>query len=218
MRIVVIGLPASGKSTLTAALSDEDPRIGTFGVRRFFAAQVERGTALGEQVRHLVAAQAWLPDDVVVEAFRAELRRGAVGDRFIVEGMPGNLRQAELLTRALTEEGVPLHAAVHVDTPARVCAQRAATRVVCPSCDGGSHPVPVGEGTPCPRCGVPTVRRDTDAEEAFLRRLAVQEPLVPPLVEYYRGDLLLTVDGTLPPDEMIAGCRSRLAVRTGEPA
>jgi adenylate kinase len=216
MRIVVIGLPASGKSTLTGALSSEDPPISTFGVRRFFAGEVAQGTALGRRVEPFVTANAWLPDDVVVGAFQAEIRARRVGDRFIVEGMPGNVRQAELLAKVLDEEGLPLHAAVHVDTPPDVCAERASGRRVCMTCDGGSHPVRVDTDGGCRRCGGPVSRRETDAVEAFRRRLAVQTPLLPPLVAFYRGSLLLTIDGKLPKDKMVLSCRAQLALRTGD--
>jgi adenylate kinase len=215
MRIVVIGRPASGKSTLTDRLVRAEPDVATFGVRRHFAREIAARTALGRAAEDVVKANGWIPDELVARAVRQELDRGVLGSRFILEGMPGNRRQAELLDALLDEIGLPLHAAVHVDTPQAQCRARAAVRLVCQQCDGGSHQVVTWSDGRCRVCGAAPVRRATDAPEQFARRLAQHAELAPALLAYYRGERLIELSGLGTPAELAMACRQQLAPRLG---
>jgi adenylate kinase len=215
MRIVIIGRPASGKSTLTDLLTARDPNLATFGVRRHFSAQVEAGTAVGNAVRAIVERNDWIPDELVVGAVRSLLESGELGSGFILEGMPGNREQARLLDALLAEHGLPLDCAVHVATPEPVCVARAARRTVCYRCDGGSHQaVRAANPDRCARCGGPVTPRDADATEPFTRRLALYRVQSREILGYYGATRVLTVDGQLPAPEIAAAVIGRVTACT----
>jgi len=200
---------------LTDRLVEADQGIATFGVRRHFAREVAERTPLGCAVEGVVKANGWIPDELVALAVRQELDRGHLGGSFILEGMPGNRRQAELLDDVLTEVGLPLHAAVHVDTPEALCAERAARRLVCQVCDGGSHQVVTSAHGRCRRCGTRPTRRTTDAPEPFAKRLAQHAQVGPDLLGYYRYDRLIELSGLATSAELARECRHLLAPRIG---
>jgi adenylate kinase len=215
LRITIIGRPASGKSTLTDGLVARSPGLRTFGVRRHFTKEVEAGTPIGLRVSDIVARHGWIPDELVISAVREQISTGALGTSFILEGMPGNVRQAELLDELLAELGLPLHGAVHVATPEDVCSARATRRLVCYHCDGGSHEaVRAGDAMRCAGCGRPVTPRESDAEELFSARLTQYRELGRALVGYYAGDRLLELDGRASPDDGCAAVRAFVARRS----
>jgi adenylate kinase len=212
LRIAIVGRPASGKSTLTGNLLRENPSAGSFGVRRHFMEQIRAGSEIGRAAQGVVEAGGWIPDELVAKAVRRQLERGTLGEEFIFEGMPGNRRQAELLDEVLDELGLPLTAAVHVDTPDEVCRQRASLRTVCDACDGGSHQAVEDPERPgrCARCQGPITRRAADLPEYLAYRLDLHRRQGPEIVEFYRGPRLIEVDGSNSPADVLAAVNAEL--------
>ncbi|HEX4088942.1 MAG TPA: nucleoside monophosphate kinase [Trebonia sp.] len=213
MRITVIGRPASGKSTLTTRLLARDPSLRSFGVRRHFAAEVERGTSTGLRVRDLVAGNQWIPDPIVVGAVDEVLGSGRLGRAFVFEGMPGNRAQAALFDAVLDNHTLPLDGVVWVDTPESVCRARAARRLVCYACDGGSHEARRVEGTmTCATCAGEVTPRAADADEPLSRRLELYQGQCAELLDYY-GPRVHRVDGTQSADIVLADVWQHLGQR-----
>lgn len=214
MRITIIGRPASGKSTLTANMLARDQGLRSFGVRRHFAAEVERGTPTGLRVRDLVAGHQWIPDPIVVGAVDQVLSSGRLGSAFVFEGMPGNRAQARLLDAVLDRLALPLDGVIWVDTPEAVCRARAARRLVCYRCDGGSHEARRVEGTMrCASCGSAVTPRAADADQPLSARLALYQGQCAELRDYY-GPRVHRVDGTLTPEAVLADVLAHLGQPT----
>jgi adenylate kinase len=213
MRITIIGGPAAGKSTLTERLVRNCPAVTVFGVRRHFAEQVAAGTDIGCRSRSFVEAQTWIPDELVIEALAREIDE-RLGREFILEGVPATAGQAALLDQALRTRDLPLDIAVHVAVENDVAVARAEQRLVCLSCDGGSHPAHIDAEGRCASCETPVTARPTDTGPGFNRRLELTRRHLPGLLAHYRPDRLLEVDGTNSPDQVLTQVLEQLrAVR-----
>lgn len=180
LRTIVLGPPASGKSTLTQYLLQTITGLGHFAVRLHFAAQMKQGSDLGEQARPFAEKQLWLPDELVIEALGRECKAGHFRNGFLIEGLPGNLRQAELLEQLLSREEIKLDCLIYLQASDEVCLQRAATRRVCKTCDGGVNQTRVNplHADQCAVCGSLITVRPDDHTEAFRRRLAIHRAMM----------------------------------------
>jgi adenylate kinase len=165
--IVLLGPPGSGKGTQAARLRDERgfAPLATGDLLR--AARAE-GTELGRRAAVYMDRGDLVPDEVMVEVVRKRI--GELDGRPVVlDGFPRSVAQADALDRALESVGRRLDAAILIDVPDDVVAERISRR---------------GQGRP------------DDVPETVRERLRVYHAMTEPLVRHYqeRG-LLRRVDG-----------------------
>ena len=124
-----------------------------------------------------------VPDDVIVEMIRDALA-DLDGEPVLLDGFPRTVPQAEALEQALGERGRELTAAVLIDVPDELVAERIMGR---------------GQG------------RSDDVPETVKERLDVYHRQTEPLVSFYedRG-LLRRVDGAQDPDAVEADVSAAL--------
>lgn len=213
LRLIILGAPASGKSTLTRGLLDANPGLGHFAVRLHFAEQIRLGTDLGRIAEPFARDSAWLPDEVVIEAVRRQFDDGAFAGGMILEGLPATTRQAALLDALLVGRDVRLSGVLYLEVPDDVCVARALSRRVCTRCDGGVNQAPIDAVRPdlCARCGWPLGSRGDDEEARFRLRLARHRTIVTEALRYYPPSAVVRIDGLRPPAAVLAEASRRLA-------
>ena len=177
--IALMGPPGSGKGTQAARLRDERGFV-PLATGDLLREARDAGTELGKRAAAYMDRGELVPDEVV-----AEMMRGAIaelGDEPIVlDGFPRTVAQADELARALEAGGRELAAAILVDVPDDVVAERISHR----------H-----QG------------RADDREETVRERLRVYHRDTEPLAAYYRDrGLLRTVDGAQDEEAVQAGIR-----------
>ena len=206
--VLLLGPPCAGKTTLTGSILDKHG-LTHFAVRLFFAHQIDLNTKIGKAAEPFVRAHAWIPDDVVVQGLDDYLSRqdidGSAG--VLLEGLPGNRRQTELLSHVLTTHDLTLYSILYVDVSDDIARERASKRFVC-GCDGGVRPVI--NSIVCPRCGKPVIRRNDDSELLFKKRLALHRDLICRLKEVYPSSLWKMLDGSLSPHLIAASVERSL--------
>ena len=170
-------------------------------------AAVAQGTELGAEAKRFMDAGELVPDAVVVGMIRERLSGGAAG-RFLLDGFPRSVPQADALDRALSDLDMPLDAVISIAVSRGELVRRLAGRWICRRCGRSFHEVfnPYG-GTSCPSGdGTETCdlyQRDDDRAETVTHRLSVYEEQTAPLIDYYRSrGLLREVDGERTPDEV----------------
>ena len=208
--VIVLGPPASGKSTLIRRILSDNPELDRFRVRHQLAEERRNGTDLWQAVRASAEQRSWIPDALVMEMFARRLRCRSAP--MLIEGLPANGTQAERLRELLDAHGVLTRLILYLDAPDQVCATRIAGRRVCHRCDDGMAPTWADPATPdrCGSCGGPSVRRADDAAPIFTERLHIHRRNAPAMLAAFRPDETVVLDATQAPTAIAVAARAAL--------
>jgi adenylate kinase len=182
MRLLLIGAPGAGKGTQAVRLAE---RLGVTHISSgdLLRQHVQEETALGQQVQKYVSRGDLVPDQVVLDMLRKPIVAASEAGGYVLDGFPRTVEQAEIAYETARELGVAVQVAIHLDVQRDELVRRLLAR---------------GRGT-------------DDTQEVIEHRLEVYEERTRPMVEYYaRREVLITVDGALPPDEVTASMLDQL--------
>jgi adenylate kinase len=215
LRVVLLGLPGSGKGTQAEVLSASAavPHISTGDL---FRQQLREMTQLGRLARTFMDRGENVPDDVTIAMVRQRLSQPDVAAGFVLDGFPRTLPQAEALDGMLAQLGTPVEVALLLRVDVETVVRRLSGRRVC-SKDGAiyhidSHP-PKQAGV-CDLCGAALIQRDDDREDVARHRIQVQWAQAQPLLPYYSAQGKLVEVGGDGPVEVVA---ARVAAALGLP-
>lgn len=204
MRLILLGPPGAGKGTQAKRVIEEFdiPHISTGDI---FRKNIKEKTELGQKVEGLLAEGKLVPDELTIEIVWDRLDQEDCKNGFLLDGFPRTIPQAEALDEGLAKRGLKLDRVLNIDVDKDSLVKRLSGRRVCPSCGASYHidnnPTKV-DGI-CDACQTPVIQREDDKEETVLDRIKVYDSQTKPLVDFYsKQDLVFTVDGTLPIDEI----------------
>lgn len=204
MRLILLGPPGAGKGTQAKRVIEEFdiPHISTGDI---FRKNIKEKTELGQKVEGLLAQGKLVPDELTIEIVWDRLDQEDCKNGFLLDGFPRTIPQAEALDEGLAKRGLKLDRVLNIDVDKDSLVKRLSGRRVCPSCGASYHidnnPTKV-DGI-CDACKTPVIQREDDKEETVLDRIKVYDSQTKPLVDFYsKQDLVFTVDGTLPIDEI----------------
>ena len=99
-RLLFLGPPGVGKGTQAQILASKT-NLEHLSTGDLLRAEVKAGTDLGKQVEGVMARGALVSDSLVLEIVRYRLKTN--GGRWLLDGFPRNLSQAEALDALLKE-------------------------------------------------------------------------------------------------------------------
>jgi len=106
LRVIFIGPPGSGKGTQAENLKElqksKNKTLCHIATGDLLRAAVKEGTELGKQAKSLMDQGALVPDDLVINMIKEELKKCHNG--WILDGFPRTIPQAEKLQSLLQEE------------------------------------------------------------------------------------------------------------------
>lgn len=104
MFVLILGPPGAGKGTQGAILAERlgVPKIATGDLLR---EAVEAGTDLGRQAKQYMDAGQLVPDHVILELVRRELKQPQAVSGAVFDGFPRTIPQAEAVDQMLAERG-----------------------------------------------------------------------------------------------------------------
>jgi len=204
MRLILLGPPGAGKGTQAKRVIEEFdiPHISTGDI---FRKNIKEKTELGQKVEGLLAEGKLVHDELTIEIVWDRLDQEDCKNGFLLDGFPRTIPQAEALDEGLAKRGLKLDRVLNIDVDKDSLVKRLSGRRVCPNCGASYHidnNPPKVEGI-CDVCQTPVIQREDDKEQTVLDRIKVYDSQTKPLVDFYnKQDLVFTVDGTLPIDEI----------------
>jgi adenylate kinase len=210
MRVVLLGLPASGKGTQARLLARRFD-LPLIGAGELLRENVRRQTPLGQKVAPYLE-RGDLPPHEIVSALVCDHLEGK--NTFVLDGFPRLLSQAEALQLYLERIHRPLTIVFYLRLPRELAVKRLTTRQICVACKAS---LLSREKEVCSFCGGKKFeQRADDTTDAILKRLATQEEALLPLLDYYtQRSLLHTIDACQDEMEVFESIAARLANKGG---
>ncbi len=200
MNIVLLGAPGAGKGTQAKKLVENHGMLH-LSTGDLLRAAVKDQTPLGIKAKSYMDAGDLVPDELIINMVKERIQADDAKKGVIFDGFPRTATQAVALDSELAELGQPLQHAVLVDVKSDVIIKRLTSRRTCRDCGY----IGTDADASCPKCSGEMYQRDDDNEATVTNRLNVYETSTAPLIDYYRGkDLLVTIDGDRPVDEVYA--------------
>ena len=206
MNIILLGPPGAGKGTQARRLVEERGMVQLSTGDMLRAARAS-GTAMGDRVAAIMDAGELVTDEVVIGLIEERLDADPDG-RFIFDGFPRTLAQADALGALLAEKGANLGAVIELRVEDEALVRRIAGRFTCGNCGEVYHDEtrrPRVEGV-CDVCGArQMVRRADDNAESLRTRLMEYYKKTSPLIGYYHAKgALRAIDGLAPVERVAA--------------
>jgi adenylate kinase len=197
MRIIFLGPPGAGKGTQSERIC-KDYNIVQLSTGDILRANRKMGTDLGKKAQSYMDSGALVPDELIIEMIRVELKNPKLANGYILDGFPRTVPQAEALEKLLADLGQKLDTVLVLEVPNDELLKRLTARRVCRVCGKSYHLIynpPKVEGI-CDDDGGELYQRDDDKEEPILNRLKVYEAQTKPLIDYYsKKNLVDKIDG-----------------------
>ena len=199
MKIIMLGAPGAGKGTQAKMIASKYgiPHISTGDI---FRANIKNGTELGAKAKEYMDKGELVPDELVVDLIMDRFKEADAQKRYVLDGFPRTIPQAEALDKALSANGEDIDYAINVEVPDENIVNRMSGRRACVGCGATYHikyNAPKVEGV-CDTCGKELILRDDDKPETVLNRLEVYHNQTQPLIDYYeKKGKMKEVDGTV---------------------
>ena len=204
MRIIFLGAPGVGKGTQAAILARER-KLVHIATGDLFRQALEQGAGLGIKARSYMDRGKLVPDGITMQMVLGRMLALDCESGVILDGFPRNLKQAEMLDKALAQQDKAIDKVVHIKVTEEELVKRLNGRWICRNCRAVYHVInfPSRVWSKCDRCGGDLYQRPDDTPQVIRERLQVYFAQTTPLIDYYaRVGKLLTVDGEGDVDEV----------------
>ncbi len=202
MNVLFMGPPGSGKGTQSKLLCER------FGMEHLSTGDILREaitnkTEVGMRAKSFMDKGEYVPDAVVIDLIKARLSSLA-GKGFILDGFPRTVPQAQALDKVLIELSLALKGIFFFNVEKDILVNRLSARRTCRSCNRIMNAEQLS-ADPCSVTGSPCdfYQRNDDKPEVITKRIQVYQEQTTPVIDYYKTNSnFLTVDGTLPADQV----------------
>ena len=194
--IIFVAPPAAGKGTCSEKLTSN------FGYNHISTGDLLRearikGDDLGQKIAELMDSGALVGDDIVLELLQRELKGMDKNQRFILDGYPRNILQANTLDDLFNELSIDDYTVIYLKIDFDKALSRTLGRLICPKCKIGYNKdatslKPKVDGI-CDRCGSELITRSDDTEDTFKVRFDNYMKETEPVLKYYQDKNKLNI-------------------------
>lgn len=205
MNIIFIAPPAAGKGTQSSLLEKKYnyKHISTGDLLR---EEIKKKTEFGAEIEKIISKGELVSDEIITKLLKNELNN-IKHQKFILDGYPRNIAQAENLTEIFKELNIDDYKAIYLDLDEDTAMKRALGRIVCSNCGASYNTyfknlMPQENGI-CDKCHHKLIQRSDDNEETMRTRFRTYLELTNPLLDYYKAqEKLVDVDASLNSDQI----------------
>ena len=205
MNIILMGCPGAGKGTQSAKLKDffALKHISTGDVLR---AEIASGSALGKQVKDLIAQGNLVPDGLMISILENIIKTADNG--VILDGFPRTTAQAEALEKMLQTLGREISKVIMIDLPEDEVVKRLSSRRLCKKCGKIAQP---SDEKVCGACGGELYVRADDTPQSVKHRLEVYRRDTLPVINYYEhSGKFVKINGNQPVENVFEDIKKSL--------
>jgi adenylate kinase len=194
IRLILLGPPGSGKGSQSSRILQHygGCYLATGDILR---EAIRNGTELGKKAKAIIDRGELVPDDVMVNLIKENIKSPQCQQGFVLDGFPRTIPQAEKLDALLREQNVKLDKVLEFKVKEDLLFERITGRLVHPRSGRVYHTkynppkVPMKDDM----TGEPLIQRSDDTAEVLKKRLETYKKNTAPLIEYYRKQNLLAV-------------------------
>lgn len=181
MKLIILGIQGSGKGT-EGKLIAELYGLKHISTGDLLRKEVIEKTELGKEISSYIDKGNLVPDELINKIFLKNLPK----DKFILDGYPRNLSQAEFL-----EKVNPVEKVIFLELPEQEVYHRLGLRVQCKKCGAiyGLNVKPKKEGI-CDKCQSILERRKDETPEAIKKRIDLFKKETLPLLKFYKSRVI----------------------------
>jgi adenylate kinase len=199
MYVVILGAPGAGKGTQADILSLQMnlPHIASGDL---FRQALEEKTEVGLQAKKYMDKGELVPDEITIRMILERIDKPDCASGCLLDGFPRTLHQAEVLDKALKDQGKSIDKAIYIEVPSEELVKRLSGRWLCRNCQTPYHTTSSPPEVPgrCDKCGGELYQRSDDKEETVKERLKVFFAQTVPILDYYeRQNKLVRINGNL---------------------
>jgi len=158
---ILFGPPGAGKGTQATAMV-ENYHLCHLSTGELLRSEIAAGTQLGLQAKALIEAGSLVPDEVVEGMIESKFKTVKGVERFLLDGFPRTIAQAQALDEMLGRSGEEVTSVVSIMIPDEMIMERIRHRATI-------------EG-----------RADDAKEEVVANRIRTYHDKTEPLVDFYR--------------------------------
>ncbi len=212
MNIIIVGPPGAGKGTQAKLICNEYnlTQLSTGDILR---ENYRQGTMLGKEAAKYWSVGGLVPDDIMINLIRQEMKKPVPGNGYIFDGFPRTVAQALSLRDIFDELTLSLTAVIVLDVDFNELIKRLSARRTCTKCGKTYHMMfnpPKVEGI-CDLDNEPLCQREDDKPAAIENRLKVFKDQTLPLEKFFEDEgKAQHVPGMLGIDEVYAHIKNIL--------